>query len=144
MAPCSKSEVGILGCALRFRVMLPGGDSSPFLQDRQHALPPASAQPFQTLAVYFSLAYVIRSAWLTAFQGSVFRKTIFCHFISSGWTAAAPLGARSRLKQPPCPPHPPLQPLAPSPASALLWQRKYLQLLPQHIFLPHPGRPNNK
>lgn len=35
----------------------------------------ASDQPFRIPAVYFSLAYVIRSAWLVAFQGSVLRKT---------------------------------------------------------------------
>ena len=41
-----------------------------------HASPPASDQLFQTPVVYFSLAYVIRSAWLTIFQGSILRKTV--------------------------------------------------------------------
>lgn len=33
-------------------------------------------QPFRTLAASFPLAYVIRSAWLTAFQGFFLGKTV--------------------------------------------------------------------
>ena len=44
--------------------------------ERATPLSPPSDQPLQTPAAYFSLAYVIRSAWLTAFQGSVLRKTV--------------------------------------------------------------------
>ena len=70
--PCHKSVAGVAGSDVRFRDVPGRGQET---LGRATHLPPASDQLFQTV-VYFSLAYVIRSAWLTVFQGSILRKTV--------------------------------------------------------------------
>lgn len=82
--PCRKSVAGVAGCDVRFG-RVPGRGQETL--GRATCLPPASDQLFQTLVVYFSLAYVIRSAWLTVFQGSILRKTVL-PFIKPKWTVA--------------------------------------------------------
>lgn len=80
--PCCKSVSGVAGCDVRFG-HVPGRGQETL--GRATRLPPASDQLFQTPVVYFSLAYVIRSAWLTVFQGSILRKTVL-PFIKPKWT----------------------------------------------------------
>lgn len=82
--PGHKSVAGVARCDVRFRDVPGRGQET---LGRATRLRPASDQLFQTPVVYFSLAYVIRSAWLTVFQGSILRKTVL-PFIKPEWTMA--------------------------------------------------------